>query len=121
MIKRMLAGLVVLVAILSGVGVSSPAAQAAVSCSSGYICFFENSNGTGLLESTAVSIIPRSRCIALGTNQTNRTSYIANRSSELFFVHDGRTCSDASGTIWPNSSGPMTGVWNDSISSYWKS
>lgn len=108
---------------VAGTGVLTPNAASAVSCPTsggGYICWFENSNGTGLLESTRVSLIERSRCRTLGTYSTNRTSYIKNTSAELFHVYNGTTCSDTPGTIWPNSEGPMNSTWNDVISSYFK-
>lgn len=119
--KAAMSLLAVVLAAIAGFGVASPARAAAVSCSSGYICFFENSDGTGLLEAIQVSFIQRSVCRKLGTYSTNRTSYIANRSPELFHVYNGTTCSDSTvGTIWPNSSGPMNSTWNDVISSYFK-
>lgn len=111
--------LATLAAILVGVGLTATPAQA-VSCPGGYICFYNNPDGTVLLDQILVSSIQRSVCRRLPTTATNRTSYIANRSSSAFNVYDGGYCSDAPGYIGPNTSGRMTGIWDGTISSYYK-
>jgi hypothetical protein len=117
MIKRIVAAL----ALALGVVAIPSGAQAALpACPSGYICFYENSDGTGLLSSTQAAFIPRSICQKMTTYETNRTSYIYNHSSSSFVVYNGTTCSDTPGTIYPNSAAAMNSQWNDVISSYFK-
>lgn len=117
--KRIGMALVSLLAAVGGVfAIASPAQ--AVSCPSGYICFFNGSGGTSLLDSRRVSNIPRTVCQQFGSAITNRTSYIKNNSGSTFHVYDSRYCDSTIGTINPWSEGPMTGIWNDSISSFFK-
>lgn len=107
-----------LLALSGSLVMSTPAL--AVSCPNGSICFFNNPDGTGSLDQRAASIIPRTQCQVMGTYVTNRTSYIYNNSDSAFFVYDGGSCQTTPGRIYARSSGRMTGIWNDSITSYFK-
>jgi hypothetical protein len=99
--------------------VAGGSAPAQAACS-GYIEFYDNSNGTTLLESTCADIVQRSRCYQVATYTNNHTSYIRNTSGAQFFVHDNSSCSGSQGVIWPHSQGAMNSTWNNNISSYWK-
>jgi hypothetical protein len=45
------------------------------------------------------------------------TSYIKSTMNRRVYVYQTTNCSGYSGTIYPNSEGAMTGVWNNSIQS----
>ncbi len=90
----------------------------AVTCNSGTLCFADNVDGTAVMYAPRVSDTPRTRCIALPASANNKTSHIRNRSEETLLVYTNGTCSSEAGIIHPLSSGPMGGVWVNSISSW---
>lgn len=115
-IGRMLAALVLVVA---GMAMCASPAQA-ITCPDGFLCMFNGSDGSASLYVVLPSNLQRSRCYQLPTSATNRTSYIWNRSNNAFSVFDGGSCQTLPGTIHPQSQGRMTGVWDNTISSFFK-
>lgn len=96
--------------------VEKAAAVALASCAAGAICFYDNTDGTGLLEIDYASTHPKSLCFALQTANKNRTGYIVNNYGGYWWVYwYSGGCSQSVGTIYPVSSGPMNGSWNNVI------
>jgi len=114
MIKRITALLALFVSLLA---MTASPAQAAPT---GSIYFYRYADTSDLLTSfTAASKSP-SVCYTMPSSANNRTSYITNGASVSFVVFDNSTCSSTPGLIYAHSSGPMTGQFNDSISSYYR-
>jgi hypothetical protein len=105
----------------AGVALVAPVAVSpAEAACGGAISFYNNSDGTALLDSVCSSIRDRSVCYRLGTAATNRTSFIRNTYSGNWIVFDDGYCSSTPGVIYGNSSGAMTGGFNNTISSYYR-
>jgi hypothetical protein len=121
-VRRWLAAIVAagLAATAGIIGVASPA-QAA-SCASGYICFFDNTNGTTLLEQALATSYPRSICESWSgqTYKDNKVGYIVNNSGYSFVVYLNYSCSGTSAPVYANSQGAMNSTWNNSISSIFR-
>lgn len=101
----------------ASVVVSHPTAALADSCpSSGYLCLYNDSAHTDLMEFTAASLYAPGACYSLGSSN-NKTSYIKNTSSSQFAVYDSGNCSGYPGTIYAHSAGAMSAEWNNDISS----
>lgn len=116
MLKKIL-GLIVVSLLAVGVGLSNSKPAEAVS---GTIYFYDNSNGTTLLESEAASIRSLSVCYLVSSLTNDHTSYIRNTSTAYWYVFTNSTCSSTPGTIYPNSQGAMGAPWNNSITSYYR-
>ncbi len=108
--------LAILAAIAVMLGVSAAPAEAV----SGSIYFYNNTNGTSLLEQDAASIRTQSVCYTLSSGANNLTGYIKNTSAYYWYVYDTNNCSGFGGTIYPNSQGPMNSDWNNKITSYYR-
>lgn len=86
----------------------------------GEFALYDNSNGTGFMEGGTTSAYLLNRCYSVASLDNNRTSYIVNSTGSYFYVFDNGSCSSTPGTIYPNSRGAMSGVWNNSISSFYR-
>jgi len=87
--------------------------------SSAYICFYDNTNGTGLLVKAAPSVYPKSVC-HVATPSERKTSYISNPTSESFVVYLNTSCSGTSAPVYAHSSGAMNSTWNNKIQSFFR-
>lgn len=103
---------------LAVIGTDTPALAA--TCGSTSICFFDNSNGTGLLETDSTSIRVKSICYTVASLVNNKTSYIVNGSASYWYVFDNGSCSSTPGTIYPHSQGAMNSDFNNNITSYYR-
>jgi hypothetical protein len=119
-LKRKIATLfLLLVTLFGGVNfVESTPAQAATATGSMY--FYNNTNGTDLLEQIASSISPKSVCHQMASLDRNLTGYIKNTSPYYWYVFDSSNCTGFPGTIYPNTQGPMNGDWNNKIESFYR-
>lgn len=115
--KKMLMGLVALLGLVLGSFVASSPAQAAPGCPSGAICFHNTSTSNPSYDLDWADTSP-GECHNLPGSANNTTSYITNRNGYTWYVYPSPGCLDWAGTIYPNTSGPMTGVYNNSISSF---
>ena len=120
-LKAALAALFVSLFAAAGLAVTSHAAQAYPSdcSSSAYICFYDNTNGTGLLVKAAPSVYPKSVC-HVATPSEQRTSYISNPTSASFVVYLNTSCSGTSAPVYAHSSGAMNSTWNNNIRSFFR-
>jgi hypothetical protein len=99
--------------------VSTTAAQAHPACGFGYICFFDGQDGTSLIAKEPWTDWSANMCYTMGGGN-NRISYIVNDSGHDFIVSTIYDCSGTTAKIYAYSYGPMTGVWNNSISSIYR-
>lgn len=113
-----------LVALFAGAGavVSASPALAVPTCGSGFICFYDATDGSGLLAKVAASSYTRSFCY---TNSSGKipagTSYIVNNpDSSSFVVSTATNCGPTTGPVYANSYGPMNGTFNNRIKSIYK-
>lgn len=90
---------------------------AAVTCSNGYICFFDNLNGTSLISRTLATAYARNNCYPLYEVENNSISYIYNNSDSTFYVWLNGSCSSTRSPVYARSQGAMNSQWNNSISS----
>ncbi len=114
--KNRIAIIIAALVALTIIGVASPA-QAA-SCSTGHICFYDTTSGTGFLGDILASAMTRNACYPMSTNENNRIGYINNASSALFYVWDSSNCTGAMRSpVYANTAGSMNSDWNNRISS----
>lgn len=121
MFKRITAFLSVLALLFALDEGCSPSAQAApgrVTCNSGLICFFNGTDGSGLLQSNSAGSFVINHCYAFNAPTNNAIGYIKNASGWLFYVWDTGNCSGTlTSPVYPNSQGAMNSTWNNKISS----
>lgn len=114
-VHRFVSATVLFVSLLAGIFVATPAQ--AVTCGGGYLCFYDNTNGTGFLASTLASSRAHSICYAESAVINNKVGYIINNSGYDFVVYDNSSCSGASAPVYAWSRGAMNSTWNNKISS----
>lgn len=117
--QRIGMALAALLVAVMGSAVMATTAQA-VTCPDGFLCLFNNPDGTASIYVVLPSNLERSRCYQLPTSATNRTSYVWNRSNNVFSVFDGGYCQTPPGTWYAQRQGRMTGSWDNSVSSFFK-
>lgn len=116
MLRKILTTLAVFAAVLAGTLVASPA-TAAPGCPVNAICFHNTStsNPNEWRDGADTS----GGCHGITGSANNTASYVTNRTSRVWYVYTNGLCTSfPAGTIYANSSGPMSGSWNNSISSY---
>jgi len=106
-----------LLAAAAGAFLGRGAAQAVPSCGSGFICFYDATDGSSLLAKVLASSYTRSFCY---TNSSGKipagTSYIVNNpDSSAFVVSTASNCGPTTGPIFANSFGPMNGTFSNHI------
>lgn len=107
---------------IGAVAVPGPAlADTACPSTSGYICWYDNSNFTGFLALASVSGHLKSVCYQLSTASRNKASSIINNSDSDWIVYDGGSCETTPGVIYAHSSGAMDSEFNNDITSYYRS
>ncbi len=102
-------------------GCEPGAAFADTACPSGYICWYDNADGTGFLAWASVTGHAQTVCYQLSTASRNKASYIINNSLSDWFVYDGGSCETTPGHIYPLSRGAMSTAFNNDITSYFRS
>lgn len=115
--KKVLSALAVGFMVLVGSLIASAPAQAAPGCPTNAICFHDTSTSYPM-EWRDVADSSTGECHNMTSFANNKTSYITNRTSRVWYVYTSSSCLDWAGTIYANSSGAMSGGWNNSISSY---
>lgn len=120
--KAFFALFVSLLAATGGLSVSAAPAQAVPTCGSGFICFYDATDGSGLLVKVAASSYVRSFCY---TNSSGKipaaTSYIVNNpDASSFVVSTATNCGPTTGPIFANSFGPMNSTFSNHIRSIYK-
>src|SRR5882757_3532560 len=122
-VRKILQAAFVSLLIVGGFGLAnSHPAEAVPSCGSGFICFYDATDGSGLLAKVAASSYVRSFCY---TNSSGKipagTSYIVNNpDSSSFVVSTATNCGPTTGPIFANSFGPMNSTFNNHIKSIYK-
>lgn len=118
--KRKAAMLVATMLAMVGVvfGVQAPA-QAVGPCYANSICFFNTPTTHAHFNNCDVADcnIGPSDCRTISPI----TSFISNTSNKTWVVSTSTNCTGYRATIYANSSGPMTGMWNNSIRSFYRS
>jgi hypothetical protein len=114
-----LAALAVLVSLTTLV--AAPA-YAVPTCGSGYICFYDATDGSTLLAKVLASSYARSACY---TNSSGKipagTSYIVNDpDSSAFVVSTATNCGPTTAPVYANSYGPMNSTFNNRIKSIFR-
>lgn len=121
--KRIIALLGAFVAVLAGavLAVTGPA-YAEPFCGSGYICFYDATDGSGLLAKVAVSSYARSFCYTSASGKIpSATSYIVNDpDSYAFVVSTASNCGPTTGPIYANSFGPMNSTYSNNLRSIYR-
>jgi Peptidase inhibitor family I36 len=108
---------VMLVALGLGLTAAGPA-QAAGSCPTAWICFFDTGVSADYAEGRDWSDSTLNSCINMPSANNNITSYIVNRSSKQWRTYANAGCSGTTGLIYANSSGTMDSAHNNNISAY---
>ena len=85
-----------------------------------YYCQYDSSDTSNRLSSTRADSLPYTCIVLEGGSFDNKISYIWNNSVYDFNVYLNGSCTGTSGYIYPNSRGAMTGIYNNSISSFKK-
>jgi hypothetical protein len=98
-------------------------ALAVPSCGSGFICFYDATDGSTLLAKVAASSYTRSFCYTASSGKIPAaTSYIVNNpDSSAFVVSTATNCGPTTGPIFANSSGTMNSTFSNHIKSIFKS
>lgn len=120
--KHKLAALVAAVVSAFGTVVGASPALAVPTCGSGFICFYDATDGSTLLAKVAASSYVRSFCY---TNSSGKipagTSYIVNNpDASAFVVSTATNCGPTTGPIFANSFGPMNSTFSNHIKSIYK-
>lgn len=119
MIRKIRAGLVSLLLVTAAVfGLSLPA-QAVPACGA-YICLYDGTDGSTLLERSVASLYALNTCYPMGQYSNNKIGYSVNNTASYYAVYDTSNCTSApgaAGPIYPNSYGAMNATWNNKISS----
>lgn len=107
---------------IAGASLGATAAYAVPTCGNGYICFYNATDGSGLLAKVLASSYTRSFCY---TNSSGKipagTSYIVNNpDSSAFVVSTSSSCGPTTGPVYANSYGPMNGTFSDKIKGIYK-
>lgn len=114
--KRLFVSLLAVIAGTAGTLAAASPALAVPSCGSGYICFYDATDGSTLLAKVAASSYVRSYCY---TNSSGKipagTSYIKNDSSSSFVVSTASGCGPTTGPIYANSYGAMNSTFSNHI------
>ncbi len=121
---ELLAGLTAAVLLAVGIGaLTNPSTALAVpSCGSGYICFYDATDGSTLLAKVAASSYVRSFCYTASSGKIPAgTSYIVNSpDASSFVVSTATNCGPTTGPVYANSYGPMNSTFNNRIKSIYK-
>lgn len=97
-------------------------ALATPSCGSGYICFYDATDGSTLLAKVAASSYVKSYCYVGSSGKIPAgTSYIKNDSSSAFVVSTATNCGPTTGPIYANSYGAMNSTYSNKLKSIYKS
>jgi hypothetical protein len=117
MIRKLSQLLALALIALSGAFALTGPALAVPSCGSGYICFYDATDGSTLLAKVAASSYVRSFCY---TNSSGKipagTSYIVNNpDASSFVVSTSSGCGPTTGPIYANSAGAMNGTFSNHI------
>jgi len=120
--KALFALLVGLFAATGGLLASSAPALAVPLCGSGNICFYDATDGSGLLAKVSAASYVRSFCYTGSSGKIPAgTSYIVNDpDSSSFVVSTSTTCGPTTGPIYANSYGPMSSTFSNKIKSVYK-
>jgi hypothetical protein len=106
--------------ILVGLGIATPA-YAVPSCGSGYICFYDATDGSTLLAKVSAASYVRSYCYVNSSGKIPAgTSYVKNDSGSSFVVSTATNCGPTTGPIYANSYGAMNSTFNNRIKSIYK-
>lgn len=109
-IRNVLAMLIVLAAIVAAG--PSPALAARPLCGTGYVCAYDNLDGSSRLFKLYWSNWAQSLCYDLG-RYGGKISYIVNDSDHYFEISKTRSCSGEIAPIYPYSFGPMNSDWDN--------
>ncbi len=121
MFKKVLAFLAVSLLVFGlDEGCDPGAAFADTACPAGYICFYDNADGTGFLAWASVTGHTKTVCYQLSTASRNKASYIQNNTTSTWVVYDGASCETTPGVIYPLSRGAMDSAFNNDITSYFR-
>lgn len=107
--------MVVLAASTGAAAAPSPAGAAACSPPAGYIEGWDGTNTcTTFLWSYWQYYLSAGECHNV---VADRTSYVWNNSSTMFYAYTGSGCTGAVGPLYAYNAGAMTGSWNNNIAS----
>lgn len=97
-------------------------AFAVPTCGSGFICFYDATDGSGLLAKVAASSYVRSFCYTSSSGKIPAaTSYIVNNpDSASFVVSTASNCGPTTGPIYANSYGPMNSTYSNNLRSIYR-
>jgi hypothetical protein len=107
-------------AVITAICVSIIPSITHVKRANGYFALYSDSAGTVMIEEGLASSFAKSVCYQVAPLGNNLTKYIKNHTNSYFYVFDNGSCSSTPGTIYPNSVGAMTGVWYNTISSFYR-
>lgn len=114
-IKALLTGFALVSLLIVGSVVAASPAQAAQGCSSNGLCFYNTgSDSTPMLDWDGADH-NNGACFPFGSSIGGRTSYVINSTSHQWKVYTNTSCSGSAGPLYANTSGAMSGVWNNSI------
>lgn len=117
-IKMMLAGFALVSLLIVGSAVAASSAQAAGrACNPNGVCFYDTSTSWDAMLDWDGADTNGGACFTFPSAAQANTSYVWNRSGHQWKVYTSSNCSTASGPIYANTSGAMTGGWNNSIRS----
>lgn len=119
MLRKILAVLAVSAAVTAGtLTATTGPATAAPGCPVNAICF-HNTSTSNPNEWRDFADTSPGECHGFSSSANNTASWVTNRTSYVWYVYTNALCNSfPAGTIYANSSGAMTGSWNNSISSY---
>lgn len=84
-------------------------------CSSNGLCFYNTGSDTTPMLDWDGADHNNGACFPFGSSIGGRTSYVINSTSHQWKVYTNTSCSGSAGPLYANTSGAMTGVWNNSI------
>jgi hypothetical protein len=119
MIRKILAALALMVAVLAGSLVASTPAQAVGSCPNDWICFWNTSGSTTSIWSMDSYDTSPGECHSL---PSAATSYITNKGGFYWKLYTGAYCQTwPVGTLYPETSGGIGAPWNNNSRSFMRS
>jgi hypothetical protein len=103
-------------------GCDPGAASAVPSCGSGYICFYDATDGSTLLAKVLAASYVRSFCYTASSGKIPAgTSYIVNNpDASSFVVSTATNCGPTTAPVYANSYGPMNSTFSNHIKSIFR-
>lgn len=115
MIKRLIAALTI--GALMAFAVATPASAAVGACHQDAVCFYDTGSSSAFIDHDDADTY-LGQCWTMAPSHRNIASYIRNWTDHQWTVYTGPWCTGTAGPLYAETSGWMSGIYDDNIESY---